>query len=588
MKSSYRLADQTTLKLRRRVWSGWEVMAWTGVAALALFALGIGNHSLWGYHEPYVGGIIREMVSSGDFVVPTLNGHPYLEKPPLYYALGALVCRAFGTFQPWALRLPSALLAMATCVWMSFLAWRIRSTRAAYWAGCTLATSYLFYEVGQTAVVDMALTATVSFALGLAFLAILEPPYRRRWMPWFWLALGATFLAKGVVGPVMVLLPLAATLLLQQDRALVRAFLGWNWGLAVALLAVAGWVVLLGRRGGTDFLGEVFLRNTLGRFTQDPALVPMTGRLGEHVEGWSFYPLRLPMNVMPWFALWAAALAAALPGRGRPRSPRDTFLPLAFALNLLLCSVSQAKREVYLLPVLPLTFLHMALWLDSRLPKARQRLDRPMGWTLGCTLGLTTLLAAAFPWVLVREAGLSRLLAAGMGLLALGLAARAANQLRWRHYPGAFRSAMLQWSLFLIFVQGFGVPAMDRRDWQPLQAPYRQALALHRAGAAIACAGLSETQTGFASLTFQQRLPTLPDPARLQAALDQPGPVAVLVERGFWARAQAQGVRGRVVPTEADSMPARRQIKAPTLVINRFLPHPAPQPASRFLISSSE
>ena len=547
-------------------------MAWIGVAALAMYTLGIGNHSLWGYHEPYVGGIIREMASSGDFVVPTLNGQPYLEKPPLYYALGALVCRAFGTFQPWALRLPSALLAMATCVWMSFLAGRTSSTRAAYWAGCTLATSFLFFEVGQTAVVDMALTAAVSFALGLAFLAILEPPYRGHWMPWFWLALGATFLAKGVVGPVMVLLPLAATLLLQRDRALVRAFLGWNWGLALAMLAVAGWVVLLGRRGGADFLGEVFLRNTLGRFTQDPGLVPMTGRLGEHVEGWSFYPLRLPMNVMPWFALWAAALAAALPGRGRPRSPRGYFLPLAFALNLLLCSLSQAKREVYLLPVLPLTFLHMALWLDSRLPQARQRLDRTLGWTLGATLGLITLLAAAFPWVLVREAGLSRLLAAGMGLLALGLGTRAAIQLRRRQHPGAFRSAMLQWALFLLFVLGFGVPAMDRRDWLPLQDPYRQALALRRAGAAIACAGLSETQAGFVSLTFQQQLPTLADPARLQATLDQSGPVAVLVERGFWARAQAQGVCGRVVPTEADSMPARRQNKAPVLVVNRAGP----------------
>lgn len=128
---------------------------------------------------------------------------------------------------------------------------------------------------------------------------------------------------------------------------------------------------------------------------------------------------------------------------------------------------------------------------------------------------------------------------------------------------------MLLWSLFLLFVLGFGAPAMDRRDWLPLQAPYRQALALRRAGAAIACAGLSETQAGFASLTFQQRLPTLADPARLQAALDQPGPVAVLVERAFWARAQAQGVRGQVVPTEADSMPVRRQNKAPVLVLNR-------------------
>ena len=39
---------------------------------------------------------------------------------------------------------------------------------------------------------------------------------------------------------------------------------------------------------------------------------------------------------------------------------------------------------------------------------------------------------------------------------------RAAIQLRRRQHPGAFRSAMLQWALFLLFVLGFGVPAMDR------------------------------------------------------------------------------------------------------------------------------
>jgi 4-amino-4-deoxy-L-arabinose transferase-like glycosyltransferase len=553
----------------RRSWQTWRALTFTALVVVALYALGIGNHTLWGYHEPYVGGIIRDMVSNRDFVVPTLNGQPYLEKPPLYYAFGAMVCRTFGTFQPWALRLPSALLAMGTCAWISFVAWRTSSTRAAHLAGFTLATSYLFLEVGQSALVDMALTAAVSFALGLAFLAILEPHHRSRWMPWFWLALGCSFMAKGVVGPFMIGLPLAATFLLQRDRALVRGFLAWNWGLAAALLMVATWVTLLAWRGGTSFLDEVFLRNTIGRFTQNPGLVPMTGRLGEHVEAWYFYPWRLPVNVLPWFALWAAALCAALPRRGQSRTPRTYFLPLAFALNLILLSCSEAKREVYLLPVLPLTFLHMALWLDGRLPRIRQRLDRPLRWILGFTLGLITLVGAGFPWVLVREAGLSRFLAMAIGLLMGVLGARVARQMRQCDYPRALLAASAQWTLFLATLLVFGVPAMDRCDWKPLQAPYREAMVVHEAGARILCAGLTETQMGFASLTFQQQLPDLQDPSQLQGALDQPGPVAVLVEPAFWARAQAQGVHGTVLTTEADGLPPRRRLKAPFLVVNQ-------------------
>jgi 4-amino-4-deoxy-L-arabinose transferase-like glycosyltransferase len=552
-------------------------MVWTGLAVLLLYGLGIGNHTLWGYHEPYVGGIVREMATSRDFVVPTLNGQPYLEKPPLFYAFAALVCQAFGTFEPWALRLPSALLAMATCVWVGFLGWRMGSARAAGWAAFTLATSYLFFEVGQSAVVDMALTATVSFALGLAFLVMLEPPNRRRWLPWFWVALGATFMAKGVVGPVMVLAPLAVTFLLARDRRLFQAFLGWNWGQMVALLMTASWVVLLASRGGRSFLNEVFLRNTLGRFIQAPNLVPRTGRLHEHVEPWYFYLVRIPANVLPWSAVWLAALGSALPRRrDQHLSPRSYFLPLAFAVNLLLFSCSLAKREVYLLPVLPVTFLHLALWLDQRVPRLRQHLDRTLSWSIGTTLGLACLVAAGFPWVLVREAGLSRGLAAGFSLMALAMCAWSAYQLRWRRYPAAFRIAMAQWTLFLALFLGFGVPAMDRRDWQPLEAPYRQALVLERAGSAIAYAGLSETQLGFASLTFGQVLPAVPDPGQMQAELDHAGPVAVLVEPGWWARAQALGAHGTVVPTEADQLPPRRRARAPVLVINREPSRPVP------------
>ena len=115
-----------TLKLHRRH-LGWGTLAWTGLVAVALFLMGLRDHTLWDYHEPYVGGIIREMTTSGNWVVPTLNGQPYLEKPPLFYALGSLCCQLFQSFHPWVLRLPSALLAMATVVWAAFLGWRLSS-----------------------------------------------------------------------------------------------------------------------------------------------------------------------------------------------------------------------------------------------------------------------------------------------------------------------------------------------------------------------------------------------------------------------------------------------------------------------------
>jgi len=538
----------------------------TALAILLLFGLGIGNRSLWGYHEPYVGGIIREMAHSGDFVVPTLNGRPYLEKPPLFYAMGALVCRALGTFHPWALRLPSALLALGTSLWAGFLARRLGCARGAAWAAFTTATSFLFFEIGQTAVVDMALTAAVTFALGFAYLAILEPDRRPRWVPWFWLALGATFMAKGVVGPFMVLLPLGLAFLIQRDGALWRAFLRGSWGAALAALVIAGWVALLAQRGGMAHLDEIFLRNTLGRFLQHPDLVPRTGRHLEHVEPWVFYLVRLPVNVLPWTVLWLTALASTL--ARRHLGPRAWFLPLAFLVNLLLFSVSEAKREVYLLPVLPITFLHLAQWLERRMPAGPERPDRGLAWPLLATVFLGALVAAGFPWVLVNEAGLSPWLAgAGTGTTA-AFALWAWLRLRRGDAAGALQSVMAHWALFLGLLLAFGVPLMDRQDWSPLQGPYRAALDQRQSGATLAAAGLTETQMGLASLTLHQVLPVLDGPGALVAYLGQDRPVAVLVGRELWAMAAAQGARGREVPTEADALPPARKARTPALVRN--------------------
>jgi hypothetical protein len=92
---------------------------------------------------------------------------------------------------------------------------------------------------------------------------------------------------------------------------------------------------------------------------------------------------------------------------------------------------------------------------------------------------------------------------------------------------------------------------------------------LCQGGASLACAGLNETQLGFSSLTFHQVLPVIESSDQLQAMLNQAGPVAVLVEPGWWAQARAMGVRGIVVPTEADTLPSPRKFRAPVLVINR-------------------
>lgn len=571
MRPSFPFKAHTSVTLRvsgRRV-LGWQTLLWTLFAALLLYGVGLGNHELWDYHEPYVGGIVREMASSGDWIVPTLNGQPYLEKPPLFYALGALVCRLTGSFEPWALRLPSALLALGTVGWMSFLGWRLSSARAGGWAGFMVGTGVLYFQVGHMAVVDMTLTAAVSCGLGLAFLALVEPAYRHRWVPWFWASLGLAFLAKGLVGPVLVLLPLAVTLLIQRDTDLLKAFVRPNWGMAGAVLLALAWIVPLALRGGQEFLVEVFLRNTVGRFLADPNLVPRTGRLGEHVEPFLFYVQRVPGNVLPWLAIWVAALASAFPRHRRHHlSPRSYFLPLAFGLILLLLSLSAEKRMVYILPVFPITFLHAALWLDARVPRARRRIDRTLMVVLALTFFLIGLLGVGFPWVVMARAQLPWGAALAMSLGSLTLSAVSLRLLWRRDFPGALDLGMTQWTGFLAVFLIFAVPQWDLELWRPLADPYAVALRLEGRGARVVEGRLSETQMGFASLRLRHVLPVQDSADRLRAALAVEAPVVALVEPGWWAAELAAQPPGQVLPTAATPLRASMRHRAPLVVVN--------------------
>ncbi len=564
-----RLRAAETIKVSGMRIAGWQTLAWTLSATTLLFLVGLGNHGLWGFHEPYVGGIIREMASSGDWVVPTLNGHPYLEKPPLYYALGALACRLSGSYDVFWLRLPAALTAIATIAWMSFLGWRLSSARAGGWAGFMVGTSELFFRTGHSAVVDMGLTAAVSFGLGLGFLVWVEPHYRRRWAPLFWVAVGCSFMAKSFIGPVLILLPMGLSLLLKRDRTVAAALFRPNWGMALGLAVPLYWLVLLYQRGGGSFMAEVILRNTLGRFLEDPELVPATGRLNEHSNPFSFYFSHAPSSALPWVAMWGAGLWSAFPKRRRhPLSMRSLFLPLAFAADLLLLSLSDAKRGVYLLPVLPITLLQAALWLDLQVPKAKARIERGLTWVIGFSVMAVGLLGIGFPWFVLPLAGPQWIFPLVASLIATTLSALALRLLWQRRFHAALDWIMAQWTGVLLLFLLVGVPLRDKADELPLRTPYNLALDLEHKGARVLEAHLTETQLGFSSLAFLHSVPSLKTEAELRTALASAEPVVVLAD-ALWCDQHPGLVEPEAeLPTEASRRPKMRS-RVPLVLVNR-------------------
>jgi len=328
----------------------------SGLIAAIVFLPGLGLRGLWTPDEPRVGGIVAEMADSGDFLVPRLNGKPFLEKPPLGFAICALSLRAFGRDSLFALRLPVAICAVATVVLCSLLAWwAFGSGLAAILSACILSTNFEFWQIGGWLVVDTMLALFVLAALSCFYMSLTDARRRIGWEIGMALALAGAVLTKNLVGLAIPFAAMVGCLLLRRDFRW-RTWVGLVVCYAAAALAWGGWLWALYHRLGADSVYETAWVNTIGRFT---------GSRHSHVAPVWDYLEDVPAAFLPW--------AVFLPGALREFVRRDHFsqsdegrvslLLMSIAAPLVLLSLSAGKRTLYALPLFPLLAVVTGGWL---------------------------------------------------------------------------------------------------------------------------------------------------------------------------------------------------------------------------------
>src|SRR5512143_4302137 len=146
------------------------------VLALLLFRLGA--TPLVGPDEPRYSRVAIEMHRAGEWVTPTLQGEPWLEKPPLFYWLAGGAFSILGETEA-AARLPSVLATLLLVGATAFLGARLYGTAAGLHAGFVAGTSVLTFTYGRAASMDMLLAATVTVATGFAGLRLVGEAGRR-------------------------------------------------------------------------------------------------------------------------------------------------------------------------------------------------------------------------------------------------------------------------------------------------------------------------------------------------------------------------------------------------------------------------
>lgn len=361
-----------------------KAAAWL-LAALyvALYLLPLGMRPMVIPDEPRYAEIPREMLATGNWAVPRLNGLRYFEKPVLGYWLNAGAQALFGR-NAWAARLPSALAAGCAAALVGWLLWRFRGDRrTAGLAVLVLLTGLQFFGMGVYNTLDGPLNLFLTAALAMFFLGYSAgDPRRRRWLyAACGVAAGLAFLTKGFLAcaiPVVVVGPFV----LWERRWREALPAAWIAPLAALLVALPWGIVIAARE--PDYWHYFFWIEHVKRFSSSDA---------QHAAPvWYYLPVLLAGGLP-----WTLQLPAAATGLHRA-GWRDSLVRFAvcwLAFPVLFFSISRGKLPTYILPCYPPLALLIAAGLREADEPRALRLFSISAWV---SAGLGVVLTLALGW----------------------------------------------------------------------------------------------------------------------------------------------------------------------------------------------
>ncbi len=327
-----------------------------------LFFYGLGAFGLLGADEPRYAQVAREMLDRRDWVTPTLQGKPWLEKPTLYYWEAMLSFRVAGVTDQ-AARLPGAFDAAMLIVGIYFFLGRFRP--GSEFNGSLIAASCAaVIGFAHAAATDMPLAAAFAIAL-LGWYAWYESR-RRIYLSAFYIFLALGTLAKGPVAPALSAVIIFLFVAVKRDwRAISRTL--WMPGIVLYLAVMLPWYIAVQLRN-PGFFRFFILEHNFARFSEN---------VYHHDQPFWFYLPVFLLAMMPWTLALILAVVSVVErvrlvwseGKGACASPEDSwplFLLIWMLVPILFFSASQSKLPGYILPGVPAGALLVAEFLAGR------------------------------------------------------------------------------------------------------------------------------------------------------------------------------------------------------------------------------
>ena len=339
--------------------------------------------------------ISREMLDTGDWIVPKLDGLRYFEKPVLGYWVKAISIKLFGE-NAFAIRLPSALAAGLSALLIFFLVRRFAGGLPnGLLASAAFLTCVEVFVVGILCVLDSLLSLFVTVAIISFYFAYMAENSRKKmiYLALFGIGCGLAFLTKGFIAfavPFVTIVPFV--LWDRQSKGLWK--LSWIPILTFALVALP-WCIMIYLREN-DFWRYFFWEEHVRRFFSDDA---------QHAEPFWFFVLVLAGGALPWTAVFPVIVAGLKKTQLKDPFLRFTLCWLIFPF--LFFSICRGKLSTYILPCFPplavLTTLGLMKYFAAGRTKAFDTIVRSSAILIIISAGVLVLIQTALPGLRIYD-----------------------------------------------------------------------------------------------------------------------------------------------------------------------------------------
>ncbi|MDR0632415.1 MAG: glycosyltransferase family 39 protein [Holosporaceae bacterium] len=360
-----------------------------GIFSLAVvlaffFSYEMGNRHFADPDEGRYVEIPREMVVSGDYVTPKLNGLKYFEKPPLFYWMQAVAMKIFGINET-SMRLWVVVFAILGCLGVFFVGAKRYSDAVGLVSSGILATNILYYAHSRLIILDLVTSVLMSGTLWCFFLSFVgkNPPKSQKfYIVFMYVFATLACLTKGLIGAVL-------------PGVIALLWIAWtkNWSKIKEILYIPGilvffaiflpWHILISLRN-KEFLHFYFVVEHFLRYTSTIH--------NRYQPIWFFIPILL-VGLLPWTGFTLISISNSCK-KAFSRNQENAFFVCWIFGVLCFFSLSNSKLIPYILPILPPLTLITGITLVDSLDSGSK--DFQKGVCINVTLFLVAFIAYFF------------------------------------------------------------------------------------------------------------------------------------------------------------------------------------------------